>query len=196
MSPLPLSVGVIGCGNTSDTYFGNAPLFADAFRITACTDMNPAAAEEKARQRGFAALTPEALLATPDVDIIVNLTIPAAHAGMTVAALDAGKHVYSEKPFCLSLDDLDRIAECAAAKCLQVACAPDTILSTAVQSAKAPIERGEIGTVVRATAAIMGRGMEDWQPDPDFFFEPGGSPVFDMGPYSLATLIELMGSVT
>ncbi len=195
MSTPPLRVGVIGCGNISDTYFRNAALFADDYRITACADLSAQLAEAKAAQWGLTALAPEALIAAPEIDVVLNLTVPAAHAEVTLALIEAGKHVYSEKPLCLTFTDIDRIAARAAAKGVQVACAPDTILGGAVQAARAAIERGDIGRPVGATAAIMDRGMEDWHPNPDFFFQPGGGPVLDMGPYYLATLMELLGPV-
>jgi predicted dehydrogenase len=196
MTGTPLRVGVIGCGNISDTYFRNALLFSDDYRITACADLSAPLAEAKAAEWGLTALTPEALIASPDIDIVLNLTIPAAHAEVTLAAIESGKHVYSEKPLCLSLAELDRIASRAAARGVQVACAPDTIMGGAVQAARVAIERGDIGRPLGATAAIMDRGMEDWHPNPGFFFQPGGGPVLDMGPYYLATLLELLGPVT
>ncbi len=192
MRTLPLSVGVMGCGNVSDTYFRNAVHFADSFRIIACADVNPAAANERADRWNVQACLPEQLFAA-DIDVVLNLTVPTAHAEVSAAALSAGKHVYSEKPLAVSREQLDRLTTLANERSLQIACAPDTILGAAVQAARAAIQDGRIGDVVGATATFMSRGMEDWHPNPDFFFQPGGGPILDMGPYYIATLLELMG---
>ena len=141
------------------------------------------------------ALTPDQMLADPEIDIIVNLTIPAAHFDVSKAALQAGKHVYSEKPFVLSVEEGRQLAEIAAAKDLRVGSAPDTFLGGSHQQARALIDAGEIGHVHSATAHVMSPGMEHWHPNPDFFFLPGGGPILDLGPYYIANFVNLMGPV-
>jgi predicted dehydrogenase len=187
-------VGVVGCGNISTTYFKYAPLFRD-IEITHCADLNAGLAAERAREYGAKAVTTAELLRNPEVDIIVNLTVPAAHFKVSMDAVKAGKHVYSEKPLTLSLADGLTLAKAAAARKVKVACAPDTIFGGAHQLARKAIDDGVIGKVTSGTAVIMSHGMEHWHPNPDFFFKPGGGPVLDMGPYYIGNLINLLGPV-
>lgn len=189
-----LGLGIVGCGNISTTYFTLAPLFRGV-EICACADVNPAAAEARGAQYGVAAQTVEALLANPAVDIVVNLTIPDAHVPVTRAALEAGKHVYSEKPLCLTIEDGLALKALAEAKGLRVGCAPDTFLGGAHQQARALIDEGRLGTITAGTAHVLSHGMEHWHPNPDFFFLPGGGPMLDLGPYYVGNLINLIGPV-
>lgn len=189
-----LRVGIIGCGNISTTYFKLAPLFK-GIRVVACADINPAAADARAAEYDVSAQSIEALLANPEVDIIVNLTIPDAHFPVSKAILEAGKHVYSEKPLVLSLEQGEELRAIAKAKGLVVASAPDTFLGGAHQLARNYIDQGRIGRVTSGTCHVMSPGMEMWHPNPDFFFLPGGGPVLDLGPYYIANLINLIGPV-
>ena len=189
-----LRVGVMGCGNISTTYFKLAPLFR-GMEITACADLNASMAEAKAKEYGIKAMSPKQMLQSPDIDIIVNLTVPDAHFKVSMEAVKAGKHVYSEKPLTLSLADGLALAKAAAAKKVKVCCAPDTILGGAHQLARKAIDDGVIGKITSGTAVIMSHGMEHWHPNPDFFFKPGGGPVLDMGPYYIGNLINLIGPV-
>jgi predicted dehydrogenase len=189
-----LRVGLIGCGNISDIYLINAALFRD-IEFVACADLRVEAAQKQAAKYGLDKRSIDELLASDDVDIILNLTIPDAHAGVSMAAIEAGKHVYSEKPFATRLADGVTLAETARAKGLRVGCAPDTVLGAAVQEARRRIDAGEIGKPLLGTAAVLGHGMEAWHPNPEFFFKPGAGPVFDMGPYYLSTLVTLLGAV-
>ncbi len=189
-----LRVGVIGCGNISTAYFTLAPLFR-GLKITACADMNMATANAQAEKFGLKAMSVDDLLASKDIDVIVNLTIPAAHYPITKAILEAGKHAYSEKPLVLTIEqglDLRRIAD---AKGLKAGCAPDTFLGGAHQQARKAIDDGLVGTITSGTAHVMNFGMEHWHPNPDFFYAPGGGPVLDLGPYYVANLINLIGPV-
>ncbi len=195
MTGMPFRIGLIGCGNISDTYLNNARLFPQTMRFVACADLSPEAARLKAEAFGLRAMTPDALCADPDIEIVLNLTTPAAHAAVSGQALLGGKHVYSEKPLATTLDEARQLADIAASSGLHIACAPDTILGAAHQAARAAIDSGLLGSVVSAHAAVMDRGMETWHPNPDFFFKPGGGPVMDMGPYYLASLIGLLGPV-
>lgn len=190
-----LKVGVVGCGNISVTYFKYAPLFA-TIEIAACADLNMSLAEARAKEYGIKAMTPQALIASPDIDIVLNLTVPAAHFGVSLAAVKAGKHVYSEKPLTLSLKDGLTLKKATEKHGVKLACAPDTILGGAHQLARKAVDDGVIGKVTSGTAVIMGHGMEHWHPNPDFFFKPGGGPVLDMGPYYIGGLINLIGPVT
>lgn len=189
-----LGVGIIGCGNISTTYFSLAPLFK-GLKVLACSDVNMNAAELRQEEYGVRAQTVEALLKNDELDLIVNLTIPDAHFPVSKAILEAGKHVYSEKPLVLSLEQGEELRGLAKAKGLAVGCAPDTFLGGAHQLARSYINEGRIGRVTSGTCHVMSPGMEMWHPNPDFFFLPGGGPVLDLGPYYIANLINLIGPV-
>ncbi|WP_276121043.1 Gfo/Idh/MocA family protein [Pararhizobium qamdonense] len=189
-----LGVGIIGCGNISTTYFTLSPLFK-GIKVIACADINPAAAEIRAAEFGVEAQTIEALLANPHIDIVVNLTIPDAHFPVSKMILEVGKHVYSEKPLVLSLEQGEQLRGIATASNLKVGCAPDTFLGGAHQLARDYIDQGKIGRVTSGTCHVMSPGMEMWHPNPDFFFLPGGGPILDLGPYYIADLVNLIGPV-
>ena len=189
-----LGIGIIGCGNISATYFDFAPLFR-GIKVVACADLDLAAAQARATQYGVEAQSVAALLDNPSVDLIINLTIPGAHFAVAKAALEAGKHVYSEKPFVLSTQEGKELRDLAQSKGLSVGSAPDTYLGGAHQQARAVLDAGDLGTIIAGTAHVMSHGMEHWHPNPDFFFQPGGGPMLDLGPYYLANLINLIGPV-
>ncbi|WP_304615786.1 Gfo/Idh/MocA family protein [Paracoccus sp. (in: a-proteobacteria)] len=189
-----LKLGLIGAGNISASYLGRAPHFA-GIRFVAVADMNHAAAEARAAEYGIEARSVDALLASPDIDLIVNLTIPAAHFDISKRALEAGKHVYSEKPYVLTLDEGRELARIAAERGLRVGSAPDTFLGTSHQLARHIVDSGAIGRVTSGTCAVMSSGMESWHPNPDFFFLKGGGPVLDLGPYYISNLVQLLGPV-
>lgn len=189
-----LGIGIIGCGNISATYFKLAPLFR-GLEVRACADVNPAAAKARAREFGVKPQTADALLDNPDIDMVINLTVPDAHFAVTKAGLEAGKHVYSEKPLALTIEQGLELRAIAGRVGRRVGCAPDTFLGGAHQRARALIDEGAIGTVTSGTAHVMSHGMEHWHPNPDFFFLPGGGPMFDLGPYYIADLINLIGPV-
>ncbi|EHS53234.1 oxidoreductase domain protein [Rhizobium sp. PDO1-076] len=189
-----LGVGIIGCGNISTTYFSLAPLFR-GLRVLACSDLNMNAAELRADEYGVKAQTLDELLANDELDIIVNLTIPDAHYSVSKRILEAGKHVYSEKPLVLTLEQGEDLRRIARDKGLSVGCAPDTFLGGSHQLARAHIEKGGIGRVTSGTCHVMSPGMEMWHPNPDFFFLPGGGPILDLGPYYIANLVNLIGPV-
>jgi predicted dehydrogenase len=189
-----LGVGIIGCGNISTTYFSLAPLFK-GLKVLACTDLNMNAAELRAEEYGVKAQTIDELLANDEIDIVVNLTIPDAHYAVSKRILEAGKHVYSEKPLVLSLEAGEDLRRIASGKGLSVGCAPDTFLGGAHQLARAFIDQGGIGRITSGTCHVMSPGMEMWHPNPDFFFLPGGGPILDLGPYYIANLVNLIGPV-
>ncbi|MBO6724701.1 MAG: Gfo/Idh/MocA family oxidoreductase [Rhizobiaceae bacterium] len=189
-----LGVGVIGCGNISAAYFSLSKLFK-GMEIRACADLDMAQARKRSEEFGLRAETPANLLAADDIDIVVNLTIPAAHYEVAKSALDAGKHVYSEKPFVLSVKEGLDLKKRADKKGLRVGSAPDTFLGGSHQLARKIIDAGDVGKITSGTAYVMSHGMEHWHPNPDFFFQPGGGPVLDVGPYYVTNLIQLVGPV-
>ncbi|MEM9970796.1 MAG: Gfo/Idh/MocA family oxidoreductase [Pseudomonadota bacterium] len=189
-----LGIGVIGCGNISTAYFRLAPLFR-GIEMRACADLNLEVAKSQAEAFGLQAASVDDLLARNDIDIVVNLTVPAAHREVSEAVLDAGKHVYSEKPFVLSAAEGAAIIDKANTAGLRVGSAPDTFLGGAHQLARHLIDDGAVGAVTSGTAVVQSHGMESWHPNPDFFFLPGAGPVLDIGPYYIANLVQLLGPV-
>lgn len=189
-----LGVGILGCGNISAAYLRLAPLFK-GIEIRAVADINAEAASARAEEFGVRAETVDGLMAADDIDIIVNLTIPNAHFDTSMAALNAGKHVYSEKPFVLSLEEGSKIAALSAEKGLRVGSAPDTFLGGVHQQARHLIDSGKVGKITSGTAHVMSFGLEHWHPNPDFFFQPGAGPVLDIGPYYITNLIQLIGPI-
>lgn len=189
-----MRVGVVGCGNISATYFKYVPLFK-GIEITACADINAKAARHAAEAYKVTAMEPAQVLKSKDVDIVLNLTVPDSHFAVSLAAVKAGKHVYSEKPLVLSLKDGMKLRDLAEEKGVKVCCAPDTFLGGAHQRARKAIDDGALGTITSGTAHVMSHGMEHWHPNPDFFFKPGGGPILDMGPYYIGNLINLIGPV-
>jgi predicted dehydrogenase len=187
-------VGIIGCGNICDQYFKGCAAF-QILEVVACADIDMSRAEAKAAEYGVKAMTVDALLADPDIDIVVNLTVPAAHAEVALKAIAAGKSVQSEKPLALTREDGQKILNAAKAKGVLVGCAPDTFLGGGLQTSRKLIDDGWIGTPVAATAFMLGHGPEAWHPNPDFFYKVGGGPMFDMGPYYLTALVHLLGPV-
>ncbi|MDI7863537.1 Gfo/Idh/MocA family oxidoreductase [Rhizobiaceae bacterium n13] len=187
-------VGIIGCGNISGAYFKLIPIFNN-LKVVACADLNPDAAKARAEEFGVEAQDIDALLANPAVDVVVNLTIPEAHYPVSKRALEAGKHVYSEKPFVLSLEQGEDLRRIADARGLKVGSAPDTYLGGSHQFARHLIDSGKLGKIMSGTAHVLGPGMEMWHPNPDFFFAPGGGPILDMGPYYVNNLVNLIGPV-
>jgi predicted dehydrogenase len=189
-----LGVGIIGCGNISTTYFSLSPLFK-GLKVLACADINMNAAELRAEEYKVKPQTIDELLANDEIDVVVNLTIPDAHFPVSKRILEAGKHVYSEKPLVLSLEQGEELRRIAKAKGLAVGCAPDTFLGGAHQLARKFLDDGGIGRVTSGACYVMSPGMESWHPNPDFFFLPGAGPILDLGPYYIANLINLIGPV-
>ena len=189
-----LRIGVVGCGNISHAYLHNAAMFGGV-RPVACADLNPETARARAETFGIEAMSPDALIASPEVDLVLNLTIPAAHFAISMQALEAGKHVFTEKPLGTTVREGRKLVETARARGLLIGSAPDTFLGAAGRHARRMIESGAIGRPVTGTAFMMGRGMEHWHPDPAFYYQPGGGPVLDMGPYYLSMLVNLLGPV-
>ncbi len=187
-------VGIIGCGNISNAYFKGCAAF-DILEVVACADIDLDRAKAKGEEQGVKGMSVEELLAHPDIDIVINLTIPAAHAEVSLQALEAGKNVHAEKPFALTREDGQKVLALAKEKDLLVGCAPDTFLGGGLQTCRKLIDDGWIGQPVAATAFMLGHGPEAWHPNPDFFYKVGGGPMFDMGPYYLTALVHLLGPV-
>ncbi|WP_342359568.1 Gfo/Idh/MocA family oxidoreductase [Terrarubrum flagellatum] len=189
-----LSVGVVGCGVISATYLDYMPSFAGV-KIVACTDIIPERSAEKAAKHGIDAVTPEEMMKRDDVHIILNITPPQAHFEVDQAALSAGKHVFSEKPLCVEPDHGPRLVSEAQKRGLTIGCAPDTFLGAGGRLAREIVDSGKIGRVVAGSCNLMSRGMEHWHPDPRAFYQRGGGPLFDVGPYYLNALINLLGPI-
>lgn len=190
-----MRIGVIGAGAISPVYLRYLTGRTEV-SVVAIADLNLERARARAREFSLsAALSPDALLAQPDIDLILNLTVPAAHASVSEAALRAGKHVYSEKPLGVSAAEGARLVSCAAEVRRHLACAPDTVLGSGVQTAIQALDGGVVGRPVGATLAFLNHGHEHWHPDPAFYYLPGGGPVLDMGPYYVTALVALLGPV-
>ncbi|MEX1019166.1 MAG: Gfo/Idh/MocA family oxidoreductase [Litorilinea sp.] len=189
-----VNVGIIGCGAISGIYLQSPKTFP-ILNIVACADLDPAKAQAKADEHGLRALAVEELLRDPEIEIVLNLTIPGAHAQVGLAAVGNGKSVYSEKPLALSTAEATPLLEQATRAGLRVGCAPDTFLGGGLQTCRQLIDAGAIGEPVAATAFMMSHGHEHWHPSPEFYYKPGGGPMFDMGPYYLTALVHLLGPV-
>lgn len=192
----PVGVGVIGAGVISDTYLQNMTTFPD-LRVVAVADLDLDRARDRARAHGVPQHTDVAgLLAMDDIEIVVNLTIPAVHREISAQIIAAGKSVWSEKPLALNrTDGRDLLAEAEAAG-VQIACAPDTVLGAGIQTALRAIARGDIGEPLTATTMFHVPGPESWHPNPDFLYAHGAGPLLDMGPYYVTTLVNVFGAAT
>lgn len=191
---MTLGLGLVGCGNIAGTYLDLAPLFS-GIEVRAVADINVRAAQSRAAAYGVRAETVDALMSADDIDIVVNLTIPDAHYRISKQALEAGKHVYSEKPFVLSVTEGIELHQIAERRGVRLGSSPDTFLGGAHQQARGLIDAGDIGDVISGTCHRMGPSMESWHPNPDFFFSPGAGPVLDICPYYIANLVQLIGPV-
>jgi predicted dehydrogenase len=189
-------VGIVGCGAISGIYFQNCHKVFQDIEVAACADLMPERAEEKAREFGVAKACPvDELLADPSIQIVVNLTVPKAHAEVATAALKAGKHVHGEKPLSVNRADAKALLALARKKGLRVGSAPDTFLGAGIQTCRKLIDDGWIGRPVSCTAFMQCAGHESWHPSPEFYYELGGGPMLDMGPYYLTALVNLLGPV-
>lgn len=194
MNEKPLSVGIIGCGNIADTYLHNASLFPDV-TIKSCADINVSRSMKRAAEFGIQSTSVHDMLQDEDIQLIINLTVPNAHFEVSLSALKAGKHVYTEKPLSSNYTHGKQLVEEASTQNLFIGSAPDTFLGAAGRRARALLDAGSIGTPITGTAFMLGHGMEHAHPDPEFYYQPGAGPLFDMGPYYLTMLINLLGSV-
>ncbi len=190
----PVIVGVIGCGNISAAYLRAAPLFP-GIRIKLLADADMSRAEARAAEFAIEAADVATLLADPEISLVLNLTTPQAHVPVGLQAIAAGKHVHCEKPLATSTAEAATLLAAADRAGLRVGAAPDTFLGGAHQTARKLLDDGAIGRVLSGTAFMMNHGHEHWHPDPDFYYLRGGGPLFDMGPYYLTELVNLLGPV-
>ena len=188
-----VKVGIIGCGAISNAYFKGCKTFP-ILEIVNCADLDVARAKAKADEFGIPRHGDVAqLLADPEVEIVVNLTIPRAHTSVNLGAIDAGKHVFCEKPFAISRNEGLPVLAAAKAKGVLIGSAPDTFFGESHQSCRKLIDDGAIGQPIGAVAFMACHGHETWHPSPAFYYDIGGGPMFDMGPYYLTALVNLMG---
>ncbi len=192
---IPLKVGFVGVGTISDQYFASLRKLPN-LELVAVADINPARTEVVAEQQGVRGLSVADLLADTSIEAVVNLTIPAAHVEVGMKALAAGKHVFAEKPLGLTLAEAEPMLDLADKLGLRVGCAPDTVLGTGIQTARAVLDAGTIGAPVAAQVHWSSPGHERWHPSPLFYYQPGGGPLFDMAPYYLTSLVTFFGPVT
>jgi Predicted dehydrogenases and related proteins len=190
-----VGVGVVGAGVISSQYLDNLTTFPD-LDVLFVADLDLTRAKAQAEKYGIAGSgTVEELLAHPDIEIVVNLTIPAAHVEVALRALAAGKNVWTEKPFALDRDSGKKLLGEATRLGLRVATAPDTFLGAGQQTAMRLIDEGAVGTPLTALALMQSPGPDSWHPSPEFLFQDGGGPLFDIGPYYLTTLVQTFGPV-
>ncbi|MFF9807816.1 Gfo/Idh/MocA family protein [Streptomyces coeruleorubidus] len=188
-------IGVVGLGVISRAYLDTLAGHP-AVRVTAVADLDASrSAAVASGLPGVRALTVEELLSSPDVDTVLNLTTPGAHAEIALGAIGHGKNVYGEKPLAATFADAHAVMAAAARAGVGVGCAPDTVLGTGVQTARAALAAGSIGRPLFASAMMVTPGHERWHPHPDFYYTEGGGPLLDMGPYYLASLVHLLGPV-
>jgi predicted dehydrogenase len=186
-------IGIIGAGNILGRYLKGMSRYP-ALHVVGCAARSPQRARAAAEEHGIAAFdSVSELLAAPDVDVVLNITTPLAHAATTGAALDAGKHVYVEKPITAQLSEAKRLVEQADAAGLLLGSAPDTFLGSAAQTARRAVDGGLIGEPIGVAGFITSGRVQTWHPDPTFLFQPGGGPVADMGPYYLTSMVNLLG---
>ncbi|MFI6318112.1 Gfo/Idh/MocA family protein [Nonomuraea sp. NPDC050556] len=189
-------IAIVGCGTISHAYLRNLTTFPD-LKVVGCADLDVARAKEVAAEHGVpVAGTVAQVINHPDVELVVNLTIPAAHITVATQVIEAGKHVYNEKPLALDPAEGRNLLAQAEAKGVRVGCAPDTFLGAGLQTVQRAVADGLIGTPGSAITLLQGPGPESWHPSPQFYFQLGGGPLFDMGPYYLTALAVLFGPVS
>ncbi len=191
----PVGVGIVGAGTISSIYLKNLTTRFDNVRVIGIADLFVERAEAQAAKYGVEGFTVDALLAHPEVELVVNLTIPRAHAEVAARAVAAGKSVYNEKPLTETREQGQSLLADAAAKGVLVGGAPDTFLGGGLQTARQLIDDGLIGQPIAATAQMYSHGHESWHPDPAFYYQPGAGPMFDMGPYYVTALVSLLGPI-
>ncbi len=191
----PIRVGIIGVGNVLNQYLDKVGVHPDV-DVVALADVNAEAVASRAAEYGIPkALSPDELLADPEVELVLNLTPPKLHAPVSLKAIAAGKHVLSEKPFATSLAEAQEILDAAAKAGVKVGSAPTTFLGSGMQTSRKLIDDGWIGRPVAAFASFACRGYEYWHPNVDPFYSKGAGPMLDIGPYLITNLINIFGPV-
>jgi predicted dehydrogenase len=190
-------IGLVGCGAIAGAYLPMLKNFP-FLEVAACADLNIEAAKKRAQEFGVPKVhnTVDDLMKDDLIDAVLNLTIPKAHVPVAMQAIENGKHTFAEKPFAINRDEGKQLLAAAKKAKKKVGCAPDTFMGAGVQTARAEIEKGTIGKPVAFTAFMMCRGHEHWHPSPEFYYQPGGGPMFDMGPYYITALLNLLGPIT
>ena len=188
------NIGLIGCGNIAETYF-RAQDYFNNIKFVACADKFPEVSKKCADQYNIKSLTVDEIIHDTNVDVILNLTIPQAHFEISKLALEAGKHVYSEKPMSIEYDEAHELVNLAKEKNLYIGNAPDTFLGGGGQVARKFIDDGDIGKVMTGNFIFAFPGVQEFHPNPESWFQSGGGPVIDMGPYFFTTLVNLLGPV-
>jgi predicted dehydrogenase len=189
-----MRVGVVGCGFIAEHYVEHSPAF-ERWRPVACADIDTPSREALAKKYDLRALAVDELIEDPEIDLVLNLTPPRAHASIVSAALSAGKHVYTEKPLGATVDEGRALVAQAAETGLRLGCAPDTFLSGAYERGRAEIADGAIGTPLGASATMLVGGPEGWHPNAESFYREGGGPVLDIAPYYLTAVVSLLGPI-
>lgn len=191
---MSVGIGVIGCGMVSHAYLGTI-VRAPGVTLKALASRTMLSAQRQAATYGGEAMSVDALLERPDIAVVVNLAPPAVHHALGRRILQAGRHLYSEKPFAICLEDAHDLIALAEAKGLSIGCAPDTFLGEGHQATRRLVDSGRIGTITGGAMAFATRGMESWHPDPAFFYARGGGPLLDVGPYYVTQLVNLLGPI-
>ena len=189
-----MEIGIIGCGTISRAYFGGAQN-TNALEIKSCADIRTKAAQEVGDKWGCQAVSVDELLADDEIELVINLTIPKAHVEVAIAVLEAGKHVYSEKPFGVNIESGRQLLAKAAETKLRVGNAPDTFFGAGVQTSRKVVDEGVIGKPIAGTAFMCSHGHESWHPNAAFYYDIGGGPMLDMGPYYVTALVNILGPV-
>ncbi|MGP9539324.1 Gfo/Idh/MocA family protein [Brachybacterium sp. AOP43-C2-M15] len=191
----PMKVAVLGCGSISAAYFATLAGLSNV-EVVSVTDLDRDLAEKAASEQGVPRRDLAEVLADPEVDAVLNITPPRAHAPLCIEALRAGKHVYVEKPFAAAGEEADALLRAGRESGCRIGSAPDTVLGTGLQTARQVIDSGTIGTPIAATATMLNEGFESWHPGAAFMYQPGGGPLLEMGVYYIASLVSLFGPIT
>ena len=190
----PANIGIIGCGSIFHAYAQGCRRFR-LLNLKSCADISGDAAAAKSKEFDVPACSIAELLADPSIEVVINLTVPKVHASVSKQILEAGKHVYSEKPLALDTAEAHEVLELAHRKGLRLGCAPDTVLGAGLQTARKLVDDGWIGKPLSGTAFMLSAGPESWHPNPAFVYLKGGGPLFDMGPYYITALVQMLGPV-
>ena len=191
-------IGIAGIGNISGIYLENLTgMFGRRVKLAAAADIIHARAEKAASDYKLKAFSSVAeMVNSGEIDIVLNITPPKLHYEVALTAINAGKHVYNEKPVCSKREEAAQLIKTAAEKGVRIGGAPDTFMGAGLQTCRKLIDDGWIGAPVAATAVMMKRGPEHWHPDPEFFYKDGGGPMFEMGPYYITAMVSLLGPVS
>ena len=191
----PVRVGCVGTGAISRQYLSMQKNFP-AVKMVACADLDLDRAKTAADEHGVPkVMSVDDLLADGEIEVVLNLTIPAAHVPLAMKSLDAGKHTYMEKPLGVDREEGRKLLRKVEQTGLRVGCAPDTFMGAGIQTARKLVDDGALGQITAFTANMVGRGHEHWHPSPEFYYQPGGGPMFDMGPYYLTALLQILGPI-